>query len=309
MRIRKISEEDLPAVSELDALAWAGLFPPFKKHVKKRRTLNNLTTNWLDDPEGCLVAEQKGNLLGYIFCHLYGSLGWIGVLGVDPRHRGKGIGKKLLETCIKHLESKGCSTIGLETRPDAYNVGLYLTHGFEAKYLTLVNEFTVFDQSPLGEVVEWSKLSESDRENMDRKFLATSHAVQTGLDYSAMGELRVRSGQAKVCAFGDKNDPVGFAVIRTSPRFLHENFLDAFVEAMVVRPGSERKFPEMIRTLKGLTSKWKKRNLVLPAKSSDWHTIQTLLSNGFRVRRTLLRMMYKEKKARRESVNLNFWAM
>jgi hypothetical protein len=67
MRIRKITEDDLSDVRELDALAWAGLLPPFRKRVKKYRTLDNLTTNWLDDPEGCLVAEQKGGLLGYIF--------------------------------------------------------------------------------------------------------------------------------------------------------------------------------------------------------------------------------------------------
>ena len=308
MRIRKITEVDLPNVRDLDALAWAGLFPPFRKRTKRYRTLNNLTTNWLDDPEGCFVAEQKSNLLGYIFCHIHGSLGWIGVFGVDPEHRGEGIGKKLLETSIKHLESKGCSTIGLETRPDAYNVGLYLSHGFKLEYLTLITELTVSDRSPQGEFVEWSNLGESDRENMDRKFLATCHAVQAGLDYATMGELRVLNGQAKVCSFGDKNDPAGFAVIRTAPRFLREKFSDAFVEAMVIRPGSERKFPEMIRTLKGLTSRWRKRNLVVPVKSSDWGTIETLLSNGFRIRRSLLRMMYKEKIASR-GVNLNFWGM
>lgn len=310
MKIRQITQSDFAAVRELDGLAWAGLYPPFKKRTKKYRTLINLATNWSDDPEGCFVAEQNGNLRGYIFCHIWGSLGLIGTFGVSPHHRGTGIGRKLLERSIKHLESKKCTTIGLETRPDnAYNVGLYLAHGFKPKYLTLLMECSVTNRAVRGKFVEWSKLDRSGREIVADKLLSICHAVQPGLDYVKMGELRAITGEGEIVAMGKRNGPLGFAVVRTTPRFVREKFTDAFVEAMAVRSGNDGEFIGMIRTLEGLASKWNKRTLVLPVNSSDWSVIQILLWHGFRLRRSLLRMIYKERAVNRDTVNMSFWAM
>jgi ribosomal protein S18 acetylase RimI-like enzyme len=310
MKIRQITQSDLAAVRKLDGFAWAGLYAPFKKRTKKYRTLVNLATNWGDDPEGCFVAEENGDLLGYIFCHVWGSLGLIGTFGVSPPQRGTGIGRKLLERSIKHLESNRCTTIGLETRPDnAYNVGLYLAHGFRPKYLTLVMERSVTIRAVRGRFVEWSRLGRSGRETVADKLLSICHAVQPGLDYVKMGELRAVNGEGEIVALGKKNDPLGFAVVRTAPRFVREKFTDAFVEAMAARSGSEGEFIGMVRTLEGLARKWNKRALVLPVNSSDWSLIRILLWHGFRLRRSLLRMIYKERAVNRGTVNMSFWAM
>jgi GNAT superfamily N-acetyltransferase len=305
-----MTQSDFAAVRKLDALAWAGLYPPFKKRTKKCRTLVNLATNWGDDREGCFVAEQNGNLLGYIFCHLWGRLGVIGTFGVSPRYRGAGIGRKLLERSIKHLESSACTTIGLETRPDnAYNVGLYLAHGFKPKYLTLVMERSVTKRAVRGKFVEWSRLDRSEGEALGDKLLSICHVIQPGLDYVSMGEFRAVNGEGELVALGKKSDPLAFAVVRTTPRFVREKFMDAFVEALAARTGSEAEFIWVIRTLDALASKWNKRTLVLPVSSSDWDLIQTLLEHGFRLRRTLLRMIYRERPVSRGTVNMSFWAM
>jgi ribosomal protein S18 acetylase RimI-like enzyme len=309
MKIRQFTQGDFAEVREVDSLAWAGPYSLLKKQTKYR-TMANLLSNWNDDPEGCFVAEHHDELLGYVFCHICGSLGYIGTFGVHPKHRGRGIGRKLLMRSIEHLESNRCTTIGLETRPEnPYNVGMYLAHGFSPKYLTLVMERTVVDRSVQGEVVEWSELDGSAREVMADKFLATCDAVQPGLDYVKMAESRILTLEGKICAFGNKRDPSGFSFVRTAPKFVGDKFADAFVEAMVVRPGSETKFIGMIRTLEGLAREWGKCSLVVSVTSSDWNLIQTLARNGFRVRRTLLRMMYRDKTENRRGVNLNFWAM
>jgi len=276
----------------------------------KCRTLVNLATNWADDREGCFVAEENGNLLGYVFCHVWGRLGWIGTFGVSPRYRSTGIGRKLLEKSIEHLEFSGCTTIGLETRPDnTHNVGLYLAHGFRPKYLTLVMERPVTNRSVRGKFVEWSELKKSESEAVAEKLLRICHAIQPGLDYVSMGKLRAVNGEGELVALGRKTDPLGLAVVRTAPRFVREKFMDAFVEAMGARTVSEAEFVGMIRTLNGLASKWSKRSLVLPVSSSDWERIQTLLEHGFRLRRSLLRMMYRERAVSCRTVNMSFWAM
>jgi GNAT superfamily N-acetyltransferase len=311
MKIRKSAAMDLPKVRDLDAVAWAGLFPPFEKHTKSYRSLANLHSNWSDDPSGCLIAEDNGEYLGYIFSHLCGTLGYIGTFGVHPKHRGKGIGKKLLQTSIEHLVSSKCTTIGLETRPDnSYNIGMYLAHGFRPTCLTMVTEHKPRKSSASVEAVEWRELDDSTQEVMGEKFLAICNQVQPGLDYLKMAESRIRNSEGEICVFRiKKKKPLGFAFVRTSPKFVGDIFTDAFVEAMVVAPGSEHNFDEMIHALEELARDWGKRSLVVPVKSSDWKVLQGLTRKGFRVRRTMLRMMYTEKKENRGRINLNYWAM
>jgi hypothetical protein len=234
----------------------------------------------------------------------------IGTFGVNPRYRGTGIGRKLLGKSVKHLESSGCTTIGLETRPDnSYNVGLYLNHGFRPKYLTLVMERPVTNRVARGPYVEWSGLDRSERDALADKLLTICHAVQPGLDYVTMGKLRTVNGEGKLIALGKNTDPFGFAVVRTTPRFNGEKFKDAFVEAMAAYTRSEAGIVGMTRTLDELAHNWNKHTLVLPVNSSNGSLIQTLLKHGFRLRRSLLRMIYRERAVNPGMVNMSFWAM
>jgi len=48
-------------------------------------------------PEGCVVAEQNGRIVGTCTTVSYGNaLAWIGMMMVDPAGRGQGIGDSLL---------------------------------------------------------------------------------------------------------------------------------------------------------------------------------------------------------------------
>jgi hypothetical protein len=272
--------------------------------------LANLLSNWSDDPRGCFVAEHHEELLGYIFSHICGSLGYIGTFGVLPGHRGEGIGKRLLRKSVRHLASNGCSTIGLETRPEnQYNVGMYVRHGFVPKYLTFVLEHSVSNRSVQGEFIDWNELDDSGQGLLAKKLVATCNVVQPGLNYVPMALARIQSSEGKICTFGTVKNPTGFALVRTAPKFEREEFTDAFVEAMVVRPVSELKFIDIVRTLEGLSRRWGKSTVVLPVTSCNWQIMKSLMRNGFRVRRTMLRMLYLEKPVSRRCLNLNFWAM
>ena len=201
-------------------------------------------------------------------------------------------------------------TIGLETRPDnAYNVGLYLARGFRPKYLTLVMERPVTNSVAPGRFVEWSRLDRLEREAVTDRLLKICHAIQPGLDYVTMGKSRAVNREGKLIALDKSREPLGFAVVRTTRRFVHERFTDAFVEAMAACTENEAQIIGMIRTLDGLANSWNKRTLAVPVNSSDWSLIQTLLKHGFRIRRSLLRMIYKERPVTPGMVNMSFWAM
>ena len=69
-----------------------------------------------------IVAEEQGQLVGAVTLYLDGTRvswppGWSGVrlLGVPPEHRGKGIGRALMDECLRRCRAAGIATIGLHT--------------------------------------------------------------------------------------------------------------------------------------------------------------------------------------------------
>jgi ribosomal protein S18 acetylase RimI-like enzyme len=72
-----------------------------------------------------IVAEMKGRLVGTVTLYLKASSssqeGWpqdwagIRLLAVHPAHRSRGIGRALMEECIRRCRDRGIATIGLHT--------------------------------------------------------------------------------------------------------------------------------------------------------------------------------------------------
>jgi GNAT superfamily N-acetyltransferase len=83
---------------------------------------------WSLEPKGCFVAESNGDLAGHVFSVLFGEIGWIGLLIVNPKKRGIGVGAALMEAAISYLESKGAKAIKLEAVAEA--APLYRRLGF-----------------------------------------------------------------------------------------------------------------------------------------------------------------------------------
>jgi ribosomal protein S18 acetylase RimI-like enzyme len=85
---------------------------------------------WNLEPNGCFIAESEDKPVGHIFSVLFGEIGWIGLLIVNPEKRGKGIGGALMEATINYLEENGARTIKLEAVEEA--APLYRRLGFDA---------------------------------------------------------------------------------------------------------------------------------------------------------------------------------
>lgn len=72
-----------------------------------------------------IVAEEHGRLVGTVTLYLKGlrssQEGWpvdwasIRLLAVHPTYRGRGIGRALMEECIRRCREQGIATIGLHT--------------------------------------------------------------------------------------------------------------------------------------------------------------------------------------------------
>ena len=80
------------------------------------------------DPQGCLSAEQKGTPIGICIGTSYDGYGFVGELIVVPKARRQGVGRRLLNTAIEHLQQRGAQGIYLDAVLAA--VPLYERMGF-----------------------------------------------------------------------------------------------------------------------------------------------------------------------------------
>lgn len=87
------------------------------------------------------VAEMDGKLVGTVTLYMDGRSsyqegwpeGWAAVrlLGVDPKYRGRGIGRALMDECIRRCRQRGVKTVGLHTAEImAVAKGMYEHIGF-----------------------------------------------------------------------------------------------------------------------------------------------------------------------------------
>ena len=119
--IRPLDQEDVPAAVRLkDQVGW-----------------NQTAADWefllRASPEGCFAAQCEGHVVGTAATIVYEDrVAWVGMVVVDPGHRGQGIGTRLLERAIRHLDDRGAPTIKLDATP--HGKPLYEKFGFVAEY-------------------------------------------------------------------------------------------------------------------------------------------------------------------------------
>jgi GNAT superfamily N-acetyltransferase len=121
MEIRLMTVNDIPDAMRLkDIAGW-----------------NQTAADWerflAASPEGCFVAEREGRVIGTVTTITYeDKLAWLGMVLVDPEHRGKGLGTGLLERAIQHLDSRGVGCMKLDATP--LGKPLYEKLGFVSEY-------------------------------------------------------------------------------------------------------------------------------------------------------------------------------
>lgn len=84
------------------------------------------------EPEGCFAGEVDGRVVATATAVKWdSSLGWIGMVLVDPAHRRQGHATRMMEHCIAYLKPR-CSCIKLDATDDGAKV--YSRMGFQHEY-------------------------------------------------------------------------------------------------------------------------------------------------------------------------------
>ena len=127
--VRRATSADLAAIGALGALLVKEHhdFDPQRFLAARDRTPADYAAflcKQLDDATtAVLVAEENANVIGYAYAALEGYdymtlRGPAGILHdiiVEPEHRGRGVGRLLLEATLAHLRSRGAPRVVLST--------------------------------------------------------------------------------------------------------------------------------------------------------------------------------------------------
>ena len=109
-RVRALDTIDIGAVTAIDEKI-TGIYRPEIWETRVGYYLRR-------DPDAALVAEVEGEVVGFMLGEVRGGefgleepTGWIEVLGVDPDHQGRAIGRRLAEAMLEHFKAKDAPTV------------------------------------------------------------------------------------------------------------------------------------------------------------------------------------------------------
>jgi GNAT superfamily N-acetyltransferase len=160
------------------------------------------------DPDGCFVAELDGRAVGTTATTLFGPIGWISMVLVEASVRRLGIGTRLLEHALAHLDRAGARA----ARLDATALGrpVYEKLGFLAEY----------------EVARWEGVAAADRpqalrfptasESLDA--LAALDSQVTGTQRRRLIERLCQERPDAVRIYADGLEVLAYAAVRFGSR-------------------------------------------------------------------------------------------
>jgi ribosomal protein S18 acetylase RimI-like enzyme len=142
MQIREFRPGDLPILKQITVEAFDGvsidqgierLFGPVNGHDWRWRKARHLDDDAARDPAGIFVAEEDGRVVGYIttWYDRDAGLGNIPNLALAAGHRGRGLGRRLIEHALEHFRRLGLTHARIETlEQNAVGNHLYPSLGF-----------------------------------------------------------------------------------------------------------------------------------------------------------------------------------
>ena len=131
--VRSFQTGDTPLLTQVQNDAFTGSWgfcPNTEEQIEYRTQMPNTSK------DGILFLMEGNSPAGYCWTVMVpaenGVRGVIGMIGVVPDYRGKGVSRHILQAGMKHLRSIGLAEIGLEVDGNnAPAVGLYESAGFK----------------------------------------------------------------------------------------------------------------------------------------------------------------------------------
>jgi predicted N-acetyltransferase YhbS len=181
LSIRPLEERDVDAADKVFRLAFGTFFglPDPLAFAGSARSIESRRRTW---PDGALVAEQDGAIIGTAISSRWGSVGIFGPLAVHPQHWRSGIARRLLEATLPIYDRWQCRAAALYTFPASLtHVGLYQSYGFWTRSLTAIMSRPMAGPSPVPQAQSLTSLGAA-RGDAIAQCAALTDAFFPGLD-------------------------------------------------------------------------------------------------------------------------------
>ena len=246
VRIRPMTEEDVPAADRIYRLAF-GTFFGIPDPTKFAGDATIIKTRWKAEPEVAFGAEVDDTLVGSNFVSHWGTVGGFGPVTTHPDFWDQGIASKLLEPMEALYKKWDTQHMGIFTHANsAKHIGLYQKYGFWARFLTAIMTLKVQEKS----LPVMTLLSEVPGNNKDEHYeacRAVTDAIYAGLDVSR--EIRSVDNQNLGDTILLYNDSklASFAVVHCGPG-TEAGSGTCYIKFAAVRPGpsSDWRFEQLL---------------------------------------------------------------
>lgn len=260
------------------------------------------------EPDGCLVAEHRGKIIGTSYSHVWGEVGWLGPFEVLPEMQDRGVGTALLAGCEAFLDRRGCRVQGLETMSNnPKNIHFYMRGGYRATGTSLIME-----KGLTSEVEEAPRLEPSPSHEVMSCLDGISRLSRRGhplLDYSKEVEMASKHGLGP--CFLSKGGPrlTGIAVLHSF--YPPEEADHGSIRLLLVDPSSkdqQKTFALLLASCEAWAFQHGKKRLFVRFPADNSALYQDFLRNGYKLDAANLRLARGDRFTERGRYHLAAWA-
>lgn len=284
LRTRIMTPADLKIVAQIDRDAFEAYRRRQRQLIRplRLRTPENMNAAVRRPHAGVVVEAPPGRVVGYCFTHVWGTLGWLGTLGISPPHQGSGYGRAVIAAGLDLLRRAGCTVLALETMPESgKNLALYTRLGLAPRFMTLLFQ---------GRLEPAAKAHYEVWEGGDALTQIASQ-VMPGLDPTPAARWLVEEEAGRTLVWYEDGAPAAFAVLRHKPRRLESMQTYLTVEVAACHPGAAAHWPRYLSEMQTYARYLQQRGLVLPVNARQTTLMHAALDAGLRITYTRVRMV------------------
>jgi GNAT superfamily N-acetyltransferase len=306
--IRPMLAEDIEDVRRVGQITWSEVASRetgkrIRYPVRPRKVIE--AYSW-SDPQGCLVAEKEGEIVGSIFSHVWGRVGWIGPFEVLPELQSKGVGKALFAAAEGHLLLRGCAITGLETMTHVpRNVQFYMRAGYAPGDLALISTKALgpaagsdhlegVGRGELDELLAWSK--------------TVSSAINPYLDYSSEIVMALEKDLGPVFVLRKEARIKALAVVHAYHPLAEADHSSVRLLLMPPNDNDEGAFRELMAGIEHRMFEMGRRRLFARFQSSKVQMFNLLADLDYKVEGANVRMSKPRDYAEKGEFNMAAWA-
>ncbi len=209
--IRALTENDIDEAERVRRLAFGTMFG-LPDPLSFRGDAALLAGRHGAFPDGGVIAEENGEILGVAMANRWGSLGVFGPVAVHPAHWRKAIARHLLDAAMPIFDRWGSDVVGLFTFPERpAHVRLYQSFGFWPRSLTAIMMRPVSGAKDVPEAMSLADRP-SERHSLIAQCADFTGEIFAGLDLTREIDLVIAHSLGDVILIADGSTIAGFAI-------------------------------------------------------------------------------------------------